>query len=54
LEIILIGTNAAIKQKITICDDVTIGMSAAVVKNINEKGIYVGIPAKKIENAKDI
>jgi sugar O-acyltransferase (sialic acid O-acetyltransferase NeuD family) len=42
------GNNSSIREKITICDNVKIGMNAAVVKNINEKGIYAGIPAKKI------
>ena len=43
-----IGTNAAIREKISICSDVVIGLNAGVVKNIDEPGIYVGTPAKKI------
>mgnify|MGYP003334056057 CR=1 FL=1 len=43
------GTRSCVKQKITICDDVTIGMNAGVVKNIIEPGIYIGTPAKKIK-----
>lgn len=46
---VYIGTNASTKQKLNICDDVTIGMNAAVVKDIVEPGVYVGIPAKKIK-----
>ena len=42
------GTNSSTKQKINICDDVIIGMHAAVVKNITDSGTYVGVPAKKI------
>lgn len=42
------GTNSSVKQKINICDYVTIGMNAAVVKDINESGTYVGVPTKKI------
>lgn len=45
---VYVGTNASIKQKISIHSLSTIGMNAAVVKNIEEPGIYVGIPAKKI------
>lgn len=41
----LIGSNAAIKEKITTCDNVTIGLGAGVTKNITKSGIYVGIPA---------
>lgn len=45
---VYVGTNASIKQKISIHSLSIIGMNAAVVKNIEEPGIYVGIPAKKI------
>ena len=43
------GSGSCVKQKIHICDDVTIGMNAAVVKNIEEPGTYVGVPSKKIK-----
>lgn len=43
------GTNASVKQKITICDDVTIGLNSGVVKDIDQKGVYVGLPVKKIK-----
>lgn len=45
---VYIGTNASIKEKINICNDVTIGLGAGVVKNITEPGVYVGCPAKII------
>jgi sugar O-acyltransferase (sialic acid O-acetyltransferase NeuD family) len=41
------GNNSSVKEKIDICDDVIIGMGAAVVKPITERGVYVGIPARK-------
>ncbi len=43
------GTNSTVREKIKICDNVTIGMNSCVVKDITEPGIYVGIPAKKIK-----
>jgi sugar O-acyltransferase (sialic acid O-acetyltransferase NeuD family) len=43
------GTNSSVRQKIKICDDVTIGLNAGVVKDINESGVYVGLPVKKIK-----
>lgn len=46
---VYIGTNASIKQKISIHSLSTIGMNAAVVKNIENSGVYVGIPAKQIK-----
>lgn len=46
---VYIGTNASVKQKISIHSLSTVGMNAAVVKNIEEPGVYVGIPSKKIK-----
>jgi sugar O-acyltransferase (sialic acid O-acetyltransferase NeuD family) len=43
------GTRSCIKQKLTVCDDVIIGMNAGVTKSIHESGTYVGTPAKKIK-----
>jgi sugar O-acyltransferase (sialic acid O-acetyltransferase NeuD family) len=40
------GTNSSVKQKIKICDNVTIGLNAGVVKHIETAGVYVGVPAK--------
>lgn len=45
---VYIGTNSAIRDKISICDEVTIGMGSIVVKDINEPGIYIGNPTKKL------
>jgi len=47
-DIVYMGSCSNIREKITICDNVTIGMNAGVVKNITESGIYVGTPAKKL------
>lgn len=43
------GTNSSVRQKVKICDDVTIGLNAGVVKDINDPGTYVGVPAKKLK-----
>lgn len=43
------GTNSSIKQGINVCSGATIGMNAAVVKDIVEPGVYVGVPAKRIK-----
>jgi sugar O-acyltransferase (sialic acid O-acetyltransferase NeuD family) len=45
---IYFGANASVRQGISICDDVTIGMGAVVVKDITEPGIYIGNPARKM------
>ena len=42
-----IGIGATVKNNIDICSECTIGAGAVVVKNITEKGIYVGIPIKR-------
>jgi sugar O-acyltransferase (sialic acid O-acetyltransferase NeuD family) len=48
-ECVYLGTNASIREKITITDNVTIGLNAGVVHNINEPGTYGGVPAKKLK-----
>ena len=45
---IYFGTNSSVKEKIKICDNVIIGLNAGVTKNINEPGIYIGTPVKKL------
>lgn len=42
----MIGNGTTFIDHIHVCDDVTIGGGATVVKNITEPGIYVGTPAK--------
>ena len=42
-----IGTNATILP-VTICDNVVIGAGAVVTKNIDESGVYIGNPARKL------
>jgi sugar O-acyltransferase (sialic acid O-acetyltransferase NeuD family) len=43
------GTNSSIKEGVSICSDVTIGMGAIVLKNVDEPGVYVGNPLRKLE-----
>jgi len=45
----LIGTGASILENISISSKVIIGAGGIVTKNITEKGVYVGVPAKKIK-----
>ena len=45
---VYIGTNASVREKLTICENVTVGLQSGVVKCIKESGTYVGCPAKKI------
>lgn len=43
------GTSSAIRKRVKICDNVTIGMGGVVVKDITEEGVYIGNPLKKLE-----
>lgn len=45
---VYLGTNSSVREKITICDDVIIGLNSGVVKNINNPGTYGGVPIKEI------
>ena len=39
---VYLGTNSSIREKITICDDVVIGLNTGIVKDINISGTYIG------------
>lgn len=43
-----IGAGATISNNISVCEDCIIGAGAAVVKDITEKGTYIGVPARKV------
>jgi acetyltransferase-like isoleucine patch superfamily enzyme len=43
-----VGSNATLLP-VTICDDVVIGAGAVVTKDITEKGVYAGNPARKVK-----
>lgn len=46
---VFVGVGATIKDYVTICSDVIIGAGATVVHPIEEPGVYVGTPAKRIK-----
>jgi len=43
-----IGMGAVIRDHVRICDNVKVGMGSAVVRNIDQPGVYVGSPAEKL------
>jgi sugar O-acyltransferase (sialic acid O-acetyltransferase NeuD family) len=48
-DLVYMGNNSSIREKLSIHSLSTIGMNSAVVKHIEEPGIYVGCPAKIIK-----
>ena len=44
-----IGIGANVKNNINIVSDVIIGAGAVVIRDIKEKGVYVGIPARRVK-----
>lgn len=46
---VYLGTNSAIREGVSICDNVIVGLNAGVVKNIIKEGTYVGVPAREIK-----
>ena len=42
-----VGIGACINNNLSICKDCMIGAGAVVVKNIEQSGTYVGVPARK-------
>ena len=43
-----IGAGVTVINNVSICPDCIIGAGSVVIKDINEEGTYVGIPAEKI------
>lgn len=43
---VFFGLGSGCKEKINICDNVKIGLGAAVIKSIEETGTYIGVPSK--------
>jgi sugar O-acyltransferase (sialic acid O-acetyltransferase NeuD family) len=41
------GTASSIKQRINVGNNITVGMGAVVTKNLDEPGVYIGMPAIK-------
>ena len=46
--IVYMGNNSSIREKLNITSDVIIGMNCAVVKDIKKSGTFVGVPANLI------
>ena len=46
---VYMGNNSSIREKLSIHSLSTIGMNSAVVKHIEESGIYVGCPTKLLK-----
>lgn len=44
-----IGIGATVSNNISICNNCMIGAGTVVVKNIEKKGVYIGIPARRIQ-----
>lgn len=44
-----IGAGATVSNDIIICKDCLVGAGAVVVSNIEKKGTYVGVPARRIK-----
>jgi serine O-acetyltransferase len=47
---VVIGANSVIVGPVRICDNVVIGAMSLVNSDIDEAGVYVGCPAKKISD----
>ena len=42
-----LGAGSVVRDRVRICSDVVVGIGAAVVGDVVEPGMYVGIPARK-------
>ena len=44
-----IGIGASVSNNINITSNVVVGAGAVVVKNIEKRGTYVGVPVRKVK-----
>ena len=44
-----IGIGSSIVNNLSICNDCIIGAGSTVIKDIEEKGMYVGVPVRGIK-----
>ena len=42
-----LGAGAIVRNSVCVCGDCVIGAGAVVVKNLTEKGTYIGLPARR-------
>ena len=45
----MIGAGTTVINNLNICDGAVVGAGAVVVKDILEKGTYIGVPARKVK-----
>lgn len=43
-----IGAGAVVSDHISICESCTVGAGAVVIKNIEQSGTYIGVPARRM------
>ena len=48
-DLVYLGSNSSVKEKIKINSNITIGMGGVVTKKLSENGLYAGVPVKKIK-----
>lgn len=46
---VFLGAGAVVIDSVTVCSDVVIGAGAVVTDSIDEPGIYVGVPARRVK-----
>ena len=44
-----VGAGATVSNNINICEDVIVGVGAVVIKDITEKGTYIGVPSRLMD-----
>ncbi|MCS4091842.1 NeuD/PglB/VioB family sugar acetyltransferase [Rhizobium sp. BK176] len=46
---VFVGAGAVVIDSVSVCDDVVIGAGAVVTTSIDEPGVYVGAPARRVK-----
>lgn len=50
---VFVGTGAKILQGLRVCSQAIVGAGAVVIRDITEPGTYVGVPARRVDSARE-
>lgn len=48
---VTLGANSCVLGNVSICDNVVVGANSVVVNNLENAGVYVGAPARRVSGA---
>jgi acetyltransferase-like isoleucine patch superfamily enzyme len=48
---VFIGSGSVLRETVSVCDNVILGLGSLVIRSVEEEGTYVGQPIRKLTHA---